>query len=114
MVPFLRLDCVKEVFEERATRWTELALGTPAVLWCGWPFLVRGWNSFRTMNLNMFSLIGMGVIAAWSFSVVAVLVPGIFPDGFRDAERSEDLRVGKVCVSQCRSRWSPYPKKKNT
>ncbi|WP_093426041.1 heavy metal translocating P-type ATPase, partial [Tranquillimonas alkanivorans] len=52
----------------------------------GWPFLVRGWNSFRTMNLNMFSLIGMGVMAAWLFSVVAVLAPGIFPAGFRDAE----------------------------
>jgi Cu+-exporting ATPase len=55
-------------------------------LWCGWPFLTRGWNSFRSLNLNMFSLIGMGVMAAWTFSVVAVLAPGIFPDGFRDAE----------------------------
>src|SRR5690606_17709410 len=50
----------------------------------GWPFLVRGWRSFRTMNLNMFSLIGMGVAAAYLFSVVAVLVPGIFPAGFQD------------------------------
>ncbi|MGR3365028.1 MAG: copper-translocating P-type ATPase, partial [Maritimibacter harenae] len=60
--------------------------GTPVVLWCGWPFLKRGWNSFRSMNLNMFSLISMGVMAAWVFSVVAVLAPGIFPAGFRDAE----------------------------
>ncbi len=56
------------------------------VLWCGWPFLERGWISFRTLNLNMFSLIGMGVLAAWLFSVVAVLAPDIFPDGFRDSE----------------------------
>ena len=42
----------------------ELVLATPVVLWCGWPFLVRGWKSFRTMNLNMFSLIAMGVVAA--------------------------------------------------
>ena len=86
MGPYLGFPEVREVFGERATLWIELVLGTPVVLWCGWPFLVRGWNSFRTMNLNMFSLIGMGVLAAWLFSVVAVLAPGIFPDGFRDAE----------------------------
>ncbi|MBU3029541.1 copper-transporting P-type ATPase [Paracoccus marinaquae] len=86
MGPYLGFPQVREIFGERATLWIELVLGTPVVLWCGWPFLVRGWNSFRTMNLNMFSLIGMGVIAAWLFSIVAVLTPGIFPDGFRDAE----------------------------
>ncbi|WP_455363802.1 copper-transporting P-type ATPase [Sphingopyxis granuli] len=86
MGPFLGLGGVRDIFGERNTLWIELALGTPVVLWCGWPFLVRGWNSFRTMNLNMFSLIGMGVMAAWAFSIVAVLAPGIFPDGFRDAE----------------------------
>jgi Cu+-exporting ATPase len=68
------------------TLWIELALGTPVILWAGWPFLVRGAKSFMTMNLNMFSLIGMGVAAAYLFSVVAVLVPQIFPKGFRDAE----------------------------
>lgn len=86
MGPYLGLGGVRDIFGERNTLWIELLLGTPVVLWCGWPFLVRGWNSFRTMNLNMFSLIGMGVMAAWAFSVVAVLAPGIFPDGFRDAE----------------------------
>ena len=85
MGPFLGLP-VREIVGERATLWIELVLGTPVVLWCGWPFLVRGWNSFRTMNLNMFSLIAMGVMAAWAFSVVAVLFPGVFPEGFRDAE----------------------------
>mgnify|MGYP001398937654 CR=1 FL=1 len=74
MGPFVGFPEVREVFGERGS------------LWSGWPFLVRGWDSFRTMNLNMFSLIGMGVIAAWLFSVVAVLIPGIFPDGFRDAD----------------------------
>ena len=68
----------------RAARWLELILATPVVLWCGWPFLERGWRSFRTMNLNMFSLIAMGVTAAYLFSLVAVLAPGIFPAGFRD------------------------------
>lgn len=86
MGPFIGLSGVRDILGERATLWVELVLGTPVVLWCGWPFLVRGWNSFRTLNLNMFSLIGMGVMAAWVFSVVAVLVPDVFPDGFRDAE----------------------------
>jgi len=86
MGPFLGLAGVREILGERATLWLELVLGTPVVLWCGWPFLVRGWNSFRTLNLNMFSLIGMGVSAAWLFSVAAVIAPGIFPDGFRSAE----------------------------
>ncbi|HET9068106.1 MAG TPA: heavy metal translocating P-type ATPase [Amaricoccus sp.] len=65
-------------------RWLELLLATPVVLWCGWPFLVKGWRSFRSWNLNMFSLIAMGVVAAYAFSVVAVLAPGLFPHGFRD------------------------------
>ncbi|MDD9728129.1 MAG: copper-translocating P-type ATPase [Silicimonas sp.] len=86
MGPFVGFPGVREIFGERGTLWIELILGTPVVWWCGWPFLVRGWNSFRTMNLNMFSLIAMGVMAAWLFSVVAVLVPDIFPDGFRDEQ----------------------------
>ncbi|MCF8880994.1 heavy metal translocating P-type ATPase [Hyphobacterium sp. SN044] len=86
MGPYLGFPGVREVFGERTTVWIELVLGTPVVLWCGWPFLVRGWISFRTLNLNMFSLIGMGVLAAWLFSVVAALAPGVFPDGFRDPQ----------------------------
>ena len=77
---------MREVFGERATLWIELFFGTPVVWWCGWPFLQRGWTSFRTMKLNMFSLVAMGVMAAWLFSIVAVLLPDIFPDGFRSAE----------------------------
>lgn len=85
MGPYLGLP-VREVFGERATLWIELILGTPVVLYSGWPFLVRGWNSFKTMNLNMFSLIAMGVMAAWIFSIVAVLIPSVFPSGFRDVD----------------------------
>ncbi|WP_211342456.1 copper-transporting P-type ATPase [Litoreibacter halocynthiae] len=85
MGPYLGLP-VRDIFGERATLWIELVLGTPVVLYSGWPFLVRGWNSFKTMNLNMFSLIAMGVMAAWIFSIVAVLVPSIFPTGFRDVD----------------------------
>ncbi len=68
----------------RTARWLELLLATPVVFWCGWPFLERGVRSFRTMHLNMFSLIAMGVAAAYFFSLVAVLAPGIFPARFRD------------------------------
>ena len=86
MGPFVGLSAIRDYFGERMTLWIELALSTPVVLWAGWPFFVRGAKSFAIMNLNMFSLIGMGVAAAYLFSVVAVLAPGIFPDGFRDDE----------------------------
>lgn len=86
MGPLLGLGEVRQAFGERGALWAELILGTPVVLWCGLPFLARGWSSFRTMNLNMFSLIAMGVMAAWLYSMAAVLAPGSFPDGFRDPE----------------------------
>jgi Cu+-exporting ATPase len=86
MGPFIGLGAVRDILGERGTLWLELALGTPVILWAGWPFLTRGWNSLVSRNLNMFTLIGMGVGAAYLFSVVAVLAPGIFPEGFRDAE----------------------------
>ncbi|MFC0199590.1 copper-transporting P-type ATPase [Paracoccus rhizosphaerae] len=86
MAPMIGVGAVRDLFGERVTLWIELLLGTPVVLWCGWPFLVRGWRSFRSGNLNMFSLIAMGVMAAWLFSMAAVMAPQIFPAGFRDAE----------------------------
>ena len=64
--------------------WIELALATPVVLWCGWPLLVRGWQSVVHRSLNMFTLIAMGVGVAWTYSLVAVVAPGIFPASFRD------------------------------
>lgn len=82
MSPYLGLTAIRDFFGERTSLWLELVFSTPVILWSGWPFFVRGWNSFRTMNLNMFSLIGMGVGAAYLFSIVAVLMPGIFPVGF--------------------------------
>ena len=57
----------------------QLALSIPAVLWCGWPLFERGWQSIRTWNLNMFTLIALGVGAAFLFSAVAVLAPHLFP-----------------------------------
>jgi Cu+-exporting ATPase len=61
----------------------ELALATPVVLWGGWPFFVRGWQSVVTWNLNMFTLIGLGIAVAYTYSLVAALMPGIFPPAFR-------------------------------
>ena len=59
--------------------WIEFLLATPVVLWGGWPFFVRGWQSLRTWNLNMFTLIALGVSVAWVYSVVALLFPTLFP-----------------------------------
>ncbi|WP_228152698.1 copper-transporting P-type ATPase [Marinobacter profundi] len=86
MTPYIGVMALRDFFGERLSLWIELVLATPVILWSGWPFFARGYTSFRTMNLNMFSLIGMGVGAAYIFSIVAVLLPGIFPEGFRDSE----------------------------
>jgi len=64
--------------------WVELALATPVVLWCGWPFFERAAASIVSRNLNMFTLIGMGTGAAYAYSVTATLVPGAFPPSFRN------------------------------
>ncbi|MAO01221.1 MAG: copper-translocating P-type ATPase [Roseovarius sp.] len=84
MGPFVGFTFFKELLGERTSLWLELVMSTPVILWSGWPFFVRGYHSFRTMNLNMFSLIGMGVGAAYVFSILAVVAPQIFPEGFRD------------------------------
>jgi Cu+-exporting ATPase len=63
--------------------WLELLLATPVVLWGGKPFFVRAYASIKTMHLNMFTLIGLGTGVAWAYSVVATLVPGLFPTAFR-------------------------------
>ncbi len=65
--------------------WVQMVLAVPVVLWAGWPFMQRGWRSLVSRKLNMFTLIMMGVGAAFLYSVVAVFVPDIFPAGFRDA-----------------------------
>ena len=71
--------------------WLQLVLATPVVLWGGWPFFVRGWQSVVHRSLNMFTLIGLGVGVAYLYSLVAKLFPGIFPSSFR-------LEGGEVAV----------------
>ena len=64
--------------------WFELILSTPVVLWGGWPFFVRGWQSIVNRSLNMFTLIALGVGASYAYSLVAALFPNILPGSFRD------------------------------
>lgn len=72
----------------RVVNWVQFVLATPVVLWAGWPFFVRGWKSIWVRRLNMFTLIAMGVGAAYVYSVAAVLFPGVFPTGFRNPDGS--------------------------
>lgn len=66
-----------------ALNWVQLALTTPVVFWCGWPFFERGWASIKHMSPNMFTLIAIGVGAAYLYSLAATLIPDAFPEGFR-------------------------------
>src|SRR5689334_21247725 len=64
------------------SRWTQFILSTPVVLWCGWPFFQRGWQSVVNRSLNMFTLIGLGISVAYVYSAVAMLFPQLFPASF--------------------------------
>ena len=69
---------------QQLSNWLQLVLATPVVLWAGWPFFLRGWQSLQTRNLNMFTLIAMGTGVSWVYSVIATLAPGIFPAAFQE------------------------------
>ncbi len=77
---FLGLD---HLIPARTSAWLQLLFATPVVLWAGWPFFERGWASLRARSLNMFTLIAIGTGAAWLYSVVATVAPGVFPEAFR-------------------------------
>jgi Cu+-exporting ATPase len=70
----------------RISTWVQLLLATPVVLWGGWPFFQRGWQSIRSHHLNMFTLVAMGTGVAWAYSIVATLFPALFPPGFRNSQ----------------------------
>ena len=87
-VPLVVLAMSSELFgweplSMRASMWVQLALATPVVLWGGWPFFERFWASLKTRNLNMFTLIGLGVGVAYGYSLVATLFPQVFPSSVR-------------------------------
>jgi P-type Cu+ transporter len=65
------------------SNWIQMLLGTPVVLWAGWPFFVRGWASLKNRSLNMFTLIALGTGAAWLYSMVGTLAPALFPQELR-------------------------------
>ncbi len=84
-VPLVVLDMGGHVWRPEwltpeLSNWIELLLATPVVLGAGWPFFVRAWASIKTRNLNMFTLIALGVGVAWTYSVVATVAPGLFPE----------------------------------
>ncbi|MEC7743562.1 MAG: heavy metal translocating P-type ATPase [Pseudomonadota bacterium] len=81
MIPWLSFD---QLIEPARAQWAQFVLATPVVLWGGWPFFVRAWESLKTRNLNMFTLIGIGVGIAYLFSLVATAMPELFPPAFRD------------------------------
>jgi Cu+-exporting ATPase len=82
----------------QTSNWIQFALATPVVLWAGWPFFQRGWASIRNRSLNMFTLIAIGVGAAWIYSVVAVLAPGLFPAAVRRMDGSAPVYFEAAAV----------------
>jgi len=82
MVPLLLPDGLSM----KMIQYIELFLATPVVLWGGRPFFVKGYNSIKTMNLNMFTLIALGVLAAWVYSITALFMPHLFPQAMRTSE----------------------------
>ena len=84
MLPMMGLAVDRLVGGPVVSRWIQFALTTPVVLWCGWPFFVRGWRSVQTWNLNMFTLISLGVGAAYLYSTIAILFPNWIPESFRE------------------------------
>jgi Cu+-exporting ATPase len=75
---------LQQLVPMKTLQWLQLVLASPVVLWAGWPFFVRAWQSIVNRSLNMFTLIGLGVGVGYLFSVIAVLAPGVFPASFRD------------------------------
>jgi P-type Cu+ transporter len=85
------LHIPENILSARAALWLQFILTTPVVLWCGWPFFARGWLSIKTRNLNMFTLVAIGVGVAYVYSTVALLFPGLFPASFRRADGTVDV-----------------------
>jgi P-type Cu+ transporter len=105
-VPLLLLTMAEHIWEHplghllspRASVWLQFALATPVVLWGGWPFFVRGWQSIVNRSLNMFTLIALGTGVAYAYSVVAALIPGTFPASFRGMDGQVDIYFEAAAV----------------
>jgi Cu+-exporting ATPase len=77
---------LQHLVSARVWAWVEFALATPVVLWCGWPFFVRGWQSVVNRSLNMFTLIALGTGTAYLYSIAATVAPPLFPASFRGSD----------------------------
>jgi Cu+-exporting ATPase len=88
----------QEILPRDISHWLEFGLSTPVVLWAGWPFFVRGWQSLVNRHPNMFTLIALGTGVAYLYSVVAVFLPGLFPASFRGQDGQVDLYFEAAAV----------------
>lgn len=79
---------IDHIVAPQMSNWIQLSLATPVVLWCGWPFFVRGWKSILSRNLNMFTLIAIGTGVSLIYSLVATFAPQVFPGAFRQEDGS--------------------------
>ncbi|WHZ11189.1 MAG: P-type ATPase [Burkholderiaceae bacterium] len=79
---------IHHLIAQQTSNWVQLLLGTPVVLWAGWPFFVRAWASVKNRSLNMFSLIALGTGVAWIYSMVGTIAPQLFPAAFRVGDGS--------------------------
>ena len=95
---FLPSMPMQHLFTARAWGWIEFALATPVVIWCGFPFFVRGWQSIAHRSLNMFTLISLGTGSAYLYSVFATVVSQIFPASFRGGGRQIDVYFEPAAV----------------
>jgi Cu+-exporting ATPase len=91
-------EAISTWFHGRSLSFIEFALATPVVLWGGWPFFVRMWQSFLNRSPNMFTLIGIGTGCAYVYSTVAVFLPNIFPESFRSAHGGVELYFEAAAV----------------
>jgi len=91
MAHMIPAPVVQSWANSHTSRWLQFALTVPVVVWAGWPFFRRGWRSVITRHLNMFTLIAIGVGAAFVFSAVAMLVPDVFPHTMRHGGQGRDL-----------------------
>lgn len=89
---------INDLLSRQASNWTQLILSLPVVFYATWMFFRRAWISFRTMKLNIFSLIGLGAAAAFIFSLIGLLFPGLFPDEFKSHHGTVHLYFEAVTV----------------
>ncbi len=87
-----------QLVPRQLAHWLQLALATPVVLWAGWPIFKRCWASFQKLSPNMWTLIGIGTGAAYLYSIVATLAPGLFPAGFRGPDGQVDVYFEAAAV----------------